>query len=231
MGNLEDILNNDSLVPLALVVVTITLLIWSLRRKQSNRPRSPERPSPVRESAPKLGQERIKRDMEDLLVELQELSRKISAEIETRFAKLEAAIQDADRRIAVLNRLNRELNENSSGSGSGSDSQQTKRSGQTGKTSKKKKPSRATRSNSKSTDSGDSKPRASSARSDDGKSEDRKSEDRKSESTGTVNLDSRNDVIYELADAGLTPVEIARDLGRTPGEVELILNLRRSGGK
>jgi hypothetical protein len=226
MGNLEDILNNDSLVPLALVVVTITLLIWSLRRKQSNRPRSPERPSPVRESAPKLGQERIKRDMEDLLVELQELSRKISAEIETRFAKLEAAIQDADRRIAVLNRLNRELDENSSGSGSGSDSQQTKRSGQTGKTSKKKKPSRATRSNSKSTDSGDSKPRASSARSDDGKSE-----DRKSESAGTANLDSRNDVIYELADAGLTPVEIARDLGRTPGEVELILNLRRSGGK
>jgi hypothetical protein len=226
MGNLEDILNNDSLVPLALVVVTITLLIWSLRRKQSNRPRSPERPSPVRESAPKLGQERIKRDMEDLLVELQELSRKISAEIETRFAKLEAAIQDADRRIAVLNRLNRELDENSSGSGSGSDSQQTKRSGQTGKTSKKKKPSRATRSNSKSTDSGDSKPRASSAR-----SEDRKSEDRKSESAGTANLDSRNDVIYELADAGLTPVEIARDLGRTPGEVELILNLRRTGGK
>lgn len=33
--------------------------------------------------------------------------------------------------------------------------------------------------------------------------------------------------VYDLADRGLSPVEIARQLGRPTGQVELILNLRR----
>ena len=96
---------------------------------------------------------------DELLVELQELSRRTSAEIDTRFAKLEAAMHDADRRIAVLNRLARQVAESQPSTGAGGD--------------------------------------------------------------------PRHTVIYELADAGFTPVEIARELGKTPGEVELILNLRR----
>ena len=110
----------------------------------------------------------LRRDLESLILELQELSRKISAEIDTRFAKLEAAMQDADRRIAVLNRLTR----------------------QTGEAAAKPSPSAST-------------PRASDS------------------------PEERYTAIYELADVGFTPVEIARDLGRTPGEVELILNLRK----
>jgi hypothetical protein len=95
------------------------------------------------------------------MVELQELSRRIGAEIDTRFAKLEAAMRDADRRIAVLNRL----------------------SGMAGDVGK----------------------------------------DVAERNRG----DRRHAVIYELADAGFSSVDIARDLGKTPGEVELILNLRK----
>src|SRR5687767_8058912 len=106
----------------------------------------------------------IRRDMDLLMVELQELSRRISAEIDTRFAKLEAAIRDADRRIAVLNRLSRSAAD----------------------------------------------------RPDDGMKSD---------------FDARHGVVYELADAGFSPIEIARDLGKTPGEIELILNLRKQQSK
>ena len=101
-----------------------------------------------------------------LIGELQDLSRKISAEIDTRFGKLEAAIRDADRRIAVLNRMSR---------GTAQDGSDAPAAG------------------------GDH--------------------------------DVRYTVVYELADAGFSPVDIAKDLGRTPGEIELILNLRRTARK
>lgn len=42
--------------------------------------------------------------------------------------------------------------------------------------------------------------------------------------------DSAHRAVYELADRGLSPLEIARELGQPTGQVELILNLRRAGG-
>lgn len=149
----------ETLVPVGLATIAAFFMMSSLRRKQRRGA------APRRELEPKPGPPvtaELRRDMDDLMVELQELSRKISAEIDTRYAKLEAALRDADRRIAVLNRLARQADPGSPVSAA----------------------------------------------------------------TGS-DADSRHTVVYELADAGFTPVEIARDLGRTPGEVELILNLRR----
>jgi len=40
--------------------------------------------------------------------------------------------------------------------------------------------------------------------------------------------DHRRQRIYELADRGLSPVQIAAQVGQSTGEVELILNIRRS---
>lgn len=154
---------SGSLVPLLLAAIALTLLMSSLRRRQqarAARPTPPAQRPPPPASDPR--EQEIRRDLDDLVVELQELSRRISAEIDTRFAKLEAAIRDADRRIAVLNRLCRTLAE------------------QEGR-----------------------------------------------EAPAGTDVDTRHTVIYELADAGFTAVEIARDLGKTPGEVELILNLRK----
>ncbi len=161
-------LDGNAWVALLLSAVAGFFLLTGLRRKQRERaaageiagPREPVRLPPDLEK-----KEKLRRDLETLIGELQDLSRKISAEIDTRFAKLEASIRDADRRIAVLNRLARQ-----------------------------------------GCSSEDSSPEC-------------------DENAG------RYTVVYELADAGFSCVEIAKDLGKTPGEIELILNLRRTARK
>jgi len=44
---------------------------------------------------------------------------------------------------------------------------------------------------------------------------------------GSLGSDPAHRAVYELADAGLSPADIARRLDRPTGQVELILNLRR----
>jgi hypothetical protein len=46
------------------------------------------------------------------------------------------------------------------------------------------------------------------------------------EKPGDGTRNSRHGRIFELADGGLTTVEVAREVGQTPGEIELILSLR-----
>jgi hypothetical protein len=63
---------------------------------------------PLDKSAPKIGlsqQRSVERDMSNLLVELSEMSRQITAQLDTRSAKLEALMEDADKKIAELKRL------------------------------------------------------------------------------------------------------------------------------
>jgi len=56
-----------------------------------------------------LSQQRsVERQMESLLVELSEMSRQMTAQLDTRAAKLEALIGEADAKIATLERLSRE---------------------------------------------------------------------------------------------------------------------------
>jgi len=157
-----EFLEDYRIIPLALVLITVCFLMSSLWRRQRKGRQGKRNVIPARNPSPASSRGHLQTDLEELLVELQELSRKISADIDTRFAKLEAAIRDADRRIAVLNRLEHRLAE---------------RTGQV--------------------------------------------------AAGIDDFDVRHAVIYELADAGYSPVQIAKELGKTPGEVELILNLRK----
>ena len=159
-----NVLKASSLVPLAFLLLMIFLL---MRRRPRPTPSSyATTANPVQRAsrgsdAPSQHQQQVRQDVESLIVELDELARKINAQIDTRFAKLEAVIRDADRRIATLERLANQA----------------------------------------------ARPR----------------------SVPTSANDAQHAVVYELADAGKTPIEIARQLGRTPGEVELILNLRGPG--
>ncbi len=156
LAALEDLLSAQYFAPLAFAAVAILLL-----RRPRKPPTTPPSTAAARALNATLGtQDRLRRDLESLMVELQELSRKIGAEIDTRFAKLEAAMRDADRRIASLNRL-------------------TRKSGQT-----------------------------------------------PPPPEDPEEADLRHQIVYELADAGMKAIEIAKELGKTPGEVELILNLR-----
>ena len=164
----SDLFNTASLIPLAIVVAIVSYLMMAARRKHHQRHLEQDNDKPVQRDPPPTppgSKQQLRRDLESLLAELQDLSRKISAQIDTRFAKLEAAIRDADRRIATLNRLSRGVDE----------------------------------------PNGTPPP-------------------------ASMPLTNGHHVVYELADAGKTAIEIARELGKTPGEVELILNLRGRAG-
>lgn len=169
---IQQTLQRGELVPLFLLLGLTVILVWTSRRKLRQNASQAKRATPLRDAPvpPSGSKEQIRRDLESLIAELEQLSRKISAEIDTRFAKLEAAMHDADRRIAALHRLTRQSGEASA------------------------RPAVA-----------------------------------ETAEPASDRPEDRYSLIYELADVGFSPVEIARDLGRTPGEVELILNLRNTG--
>ena len=86
------------------VVLLVALMLRMTYRKQRNPGPTPS--SFAREQLAKLKEEHaVKGNLEELMVQLQELSREINAQIDTKFAKLEASIRSADERIDTLQRL------------------------------------------------------------------------------------------------------------------------------
>ncbi len=90
--------------PLLGVVLLVIIMMRLAARKQRQAGTTPQ--SHARDHVAKLKEEHaVKGDMRELMVELQDLSRDINAQIDTRFAKLEVSIRAADERIDVLERL------------------------------------------------------------------------------------------------------------------------------
>lgn len=154
------------------------IMFLTIRMRRKAREQTGAAPYESRERLAHMSAARgVRGDMEDLLAELQELARSINAQIDTKFAKLEASIQDADRRIAELKRLN----------------------GRNG-----------------------DPPPTPNGRLDLVVGDDAAPPLRRPERE----VSDRHARVYELHDAGKSPVEIAQTLGQTPGEIELILSLR-----
>jgi len=79
----------------AALTILYIAVIRPLRRSKD-----PMEKSPLRSS---LAQQRsVERQMENLLVELSEMARQLSAQLDTRSAKLESLIREADEKIAQL---------------------------------------------------------------------------------------------------------------------------------
>jgi hypothetical protein len=132
-------------------------------------------PPSARERYAELNQNRqTLRDVEEVMLQLEQVAREVHGQLDTRFAKLEAVIRDADRRIAKLECL----------------------AGKTGVkhavdiTLDEVRPGE-----DEAVPAGASGPHA---------------------------------AVYRLADAGMDHVRIAEETGKTTGEVELILALRRA---
>lgn len=178
------------LILAAVVVATVVVLKMRGRRPLDGSPRQYRREidsATARSSA-------VKRDMEQLLTALDELSRDISAQIDTRFAKLEQSIADADKRISALRILIEEAKK--TGAGPRADSAA---------------PSAPTPTATIATTAGSP------------------TDPQPAEQAGSPSApDERSRRIYELADQGRTPMQIAQELDQKIGEVELILNLRNS---
>lgn len=156
------------------VVLLVAIMLRLTYRKQRNPGPSPK--TFAREHLAKMKEEHgMRGDIEELMVQLQELSRDISAQIDTRFTKLEASIQSADERIETLQKLIR---------------------------------------------TAQGRPAIDLLADDDDKPQ-------PSEPV-PAGVDVMRSRILALTEIGKDPVEIAREIGRTPGEIELILSLERS---
>ncbi|MGE5608408.1 MAG: hypothetical protein ACM359_04085 [Bacillota bacterium] len=175
LGIGEDLGSKWPLYALAAVTVAYVVFRPMLRKKK---------PDPL-ERMPSFGlaqQRAVEREMSNLLVELSQMTRQITAQLDTRAAKLEALIEEADRRIGELRKLEEEAAE-------------------------------------RRTD--ESTPRCS------------PEESGGEEEAGSAEVgDSQHEAVYAMADSGRSAQEIAGELGRPRGEIELILALRpRASGK
>lgn len=121
------------------------------------------------------GQREVERQMTELLVELEKMARQMTAQLDTRAAKLELLIKEADDKIALFRAL-------AQGAASPAEANGSTR------------PARTLPS--------DVAPGL------------------------APSLDPRHLEVYELADDGLTARQIAQQLGRPHGEIELILAIR-----
>ncbi len=185
------------LLVIAAILFTIVMLnIARRRRREGGTPKDYTREvdSATRRSMV------IKRDMEALLVELNELSRVINGQLDTRFAKLEISIADADRRIAELRSLLIKA-------GIEPEPASENQDGAAPKISADELP--VPRLDVVVDESGESDSSDSSGQQqDDG-------------------LDEFHRTVHRMADEGRSPVEIAGLTQRAVGEVELVLHLRR----
>lgn len=94
-------ISSTQLVIIAVIIVVTVLMLGNVRRKLRQRGPSPS--EYAREQISRLKEHHeIKGDMEQLLVELHEAARRLNAQMDTKAARLEALIRDADERIAGL---------------------------------------------------------------------------------------------------------------------------------
>lgn len=190
------------LLALAAILVAIVLMMMNVRRR-INRERdsgAAQAAAALRPHDPALRNgHAVRRDIEQLMIELEELSRRISGEVETRYRKLEQVIADAERCIRELNRLIAESQRNHD---------------EPFRVEKKSCPDSPSREPPQGNGELDEPPAGGVAV--------------RPPPPSNLNEDPRYTSVYRLADQGVSAMDIARQLGRPVGEVELILDLRRS---
>jgi hypothetical protein len=141
-------------------------------------------------------QKTVERDMQNLLVELSEMARQITAQLETRAAKLQAMIDEADRKIEELKRLERHADTEHAPLSTGSDANDARPTPAT-----MAQPHPMMRLVPQEQPPGET-------------------------ADAPDDTNDRYAEIHALADQGRTPGQIAQQLGRPIGEIELILALR-----
>lgn len=165
---------------LALGAICLVLLaVAALRRSQQGRATAREI---TRAQRAQVRDEReVERSMDDLLTQLEEISRRIDAQVDSGLARLEAAIRAADARIARLDEASPPPARHASAN-----------------------PADSPRPVVPAAPQGECPP-----------------------AIPSFSPDQRRRRIYELADAGTSPLTIADKLHIPIGEVELILSLRK----
>ena len=97
-------LNALHMLLLALAILGLALLMRKTGRRIANARREP-RPSVRKRFAELERQQETRRDVEAVMLELDQLARQIHGRLDTKLAQLETVIRDADERIDRLSRL------------------------------------------------------------------------------------------------------------------------------
>jgi hypothetical protein len=93
------LLDIDPITKWSAIIVAILTILYATLRPMFRKKDPLEKPS----GFGSLAQQRaVEREMQNVLVELSEMARQISAQIDTRAAKLEALIREADEKIAAM---------------------------------------------------------------------------------------------------------------------------------
>jgi len=153
----------------AVVCAAVLTILYAVMRPMRRR----KDPLAIRKPMSISGQREIEKQMTDLIVELEKMARQMTAQLDTRAARLEALLREADERIAILQKLGESAARPAA--------------------LKLVSPPEAGASDSEETP------------------------------------DPRHAEIYQLAQNGRSAHQIAQQLGRPYGEIELILALRDHG--
>jgi len=97
-GFLLDIPHLDPFQKWAIICAGVLTLVYAVMRPMRKR-----KDPLVRQSSPSLAAQReTEKQMTELLVELEQMARKMTAQLDTRTTKLELLIREADQKIALL---------------------------------------------------------------------------------------------------------------------------------
>lgn len=186
----------------AVAVVVLTIIMRSTGKRVQASIKSND--ASARDRYQELAQKsNMTRDVGEVMLELDKLARQVTGQMDTRFVKLEIAIRDADKRIAMLTKL---LQNNNSQNQPSRD--QTVLDHSTQDQAALEHPSIDITLESENP-YGSMEPTALPV---------------SKPSAGDV----RHQPIYSLFDSGLSSDAIAQKVGQTTGEVELILALRKT---
>ncbi len=191
-----------------IVIVALAVVVWwswGSRRGGEGSPRQYRREI---DSATAQG-ENVKRDMEQLLAELEDLSAKINSQVDGTYGRLQQLVTDADKRIQAMRILIAECRRLAAEVEAASVTKETRQH------------------------PADPPEVAANAPAIVGQPTQSAVAEEKEEAAAVAAAeppsDDRHERIYQLADRGLTAVQIAQELHVHPGEIELILCLRRIG--
>ena len=180
---------------IAVAILGIVYVTFVRPLRQKKKERDPLQRKATGGGAALARQRSVEREMSNLLVELSEMARQMTAQLDTRAAKLELLLKEADEKILLLKRTGINRGKNSAAAGSDSDPDAATAAGAAleGVIMEARAPLHA--------------------------------------AMRETQLDPRHAQVYDLADEGHSPQEIARELERPSGEIELILALRSRSGR
>ena len=206
------------MLPLFLVLCGVTIMVVMLRRHQMRKPKANNPRDAARDQVARIrDQQRLHETMDDLLVQLEAASRRVGAELDTKFLKLEAVIRDADQRIAQLDELTSGQTAAEPGA---SVAEQTPKVTFVGRRTAESVPEPEQGPEAPSSISRGDQPTQAPAE----QAAAPKFNAERPRETPKVN--ARYAHVCAMIDGGASPIETAEKLGLPLGEVELIINLR-----